>query len=85
MQSKKQIQQTLDDFIEFKKIYKLTKKRSPDTIEFITDDIPDEWLITVIKYKTKSKKIMDNFIILKKQVNDKLESYQNEGWILTQN
>jgi hypothetical protein len=80
----KKQQKTLTDFIDYKKIYKLIKPKSPNIVEFLTDDLPDEWLITVISYKRKSEIISNDFMILRKDMNFKLNQYLEEGWILTQ-
>jgi len=75
-------QESLSDFKSFKKLYKLTKPKSPNIVEFLTDDLPDEWLITVISYKRKSEIISDDFMILRKDVDFKLNQYLEEGWIV---
>lgn len=66
----------------FKKLYKLTKPRSPMFIEFMTDDLPDEWLIDVIRYKRKSGIIIEHYVILRKQLEGWINMYKNEGWEL---
>ena len=68
----------------FKKLYLLTKPRSCLCIELMTDDLPDEWLIDVVKYKKKSGEISDNFIINSEDIEYWLNKFKKDGWsILT--
>jgi|AntAceMinimDraft_10_1070366.scaffolds.fasta_scaffold19158_6 hypothetical protein len=67
---------------EFKKLYKLTKPRSPLFIEFMTDDLPDEWLIDVVRYKRKSGIVVEHYVILRKQLEGWINMYKKENWEL---
>jgi len=71
----------IDEFKNFKKIHKLTKPRSPIIIEFMTDDLPDEWLIDIIRYK-KTGLVVDNFIIISKEIAHWVDTYIKDGYIL---
>jgi len=58
---KKKVTQNISDFDNHKKICELKKAHSPATILFCTEDLPDEWLIDVLEYKTKSGVITENY------------------------
>ena len=71
----------IDEFKNFKKIHKLTKPRSPITIEFMTDDLPDEWLIDIVRYK-KTGLVVDNFIITGEEITHWVDKYIKDGYVL---
>jgi len=64
----------------FKKLYEFTKPRSPISILFCTDD-EDEWLIDIVKYRTRSQEVTNNFVILAKDLERWIEIYENQGFI----
>lgn len=53
----------LSDFDNHKKLFELKKIHSPLTILFCTEDLPDEWLIDVVEYRTQSKLVTDTYYI----------------------
>lgn len=65
---------------KFKKYFKLTKPRSPLCIEFMTDDLPDEWFIDVVTYRRKSGIVTDHFIIIQKEIDQWLEWLKKDGF-----
>lgn len=71
----------IQEYDSYKKISRFTKKKSAYTIEFITDDLPDEWLIDVVKYKTKSGIVTDNFVILRKDIEYQKSLIINDGFL----
>jgi hypothetical protein len=73
----------IDKYKTYKKLYKLSKPKSPIIIEFITNDLPDEWLIDIIEYKNKTGLITLDFMILQKELNKWLNRYKDNGFILT--
>ena len=75
--------QTIEDFKDYKKYLKLTKKRSPLTVEFMSDDFPDEWLVTVVRYKSKTGIVVDNYMIIRKDFDRHLELFKADGYCLT--
>lgn len=72
----------ISDYKDYKKLFKLSKPKSAIIIEFMTDDIPDEWLITVLKYKNKTGVVTDNFGIIPPDMDYWIKLYQEKGWIL---
>jgi len=75
---KKEIQQ-ITDFDNYKKICELKKAHSPITILFCTNDLPDEWLIDVIEYRTKSGIITETYYITSKQLDAYIEFCGKSG------
>lgn len=74
----------ITDYKNYKKICKLTKPRSPIVIEFMTDDLPTEWLINIVKYKAKTGIVTDSVMILNPEVVGRIEGFQRDGYILTE-
>lgn len=71
----------IDSFSKYKKLRILRKPRSPLTILFCTIDLPDEWLIDIVEFKTKTKLITDNYMINEKQVETFIELYERHGFV----
>lgn len=68
----------------FKKLFTLRKPRSSIVIEFMTDDLPDEWLIDVFRYRAKSGEIVETFLITKEDLDSWIRTYKKDGYeILT--
>ena len=65
---KKKETHLISEFDKYKKICELTKARSPVTILFCTEDLPDEWLIDVVEYRTKSGVITETYMITSKDM-----------------
>ena len=68
MARKKKEIQYISEFDNHKKICQLNKPRSPRTLLFCTEDLPDEWLIDVVEYKTKSGEMLDTYYITSKEM-----------------
>lgn len=78
--------ETIDNFKKHKVLYKLSKSRSPNSVMICTDDIPDEWLIDVVEYRTKSGVVTGLSTIIAKDLQRKIDWYVDNGWtILTKN
>jgi hypothetical protein len=69
----------IKDFTENKKLYSLTKVRSPLSIVFI-EDKEDPWFIYVKYYKTKSGEITDSSMIIRADIDDWLKAIKNSGY-----
>jgi len=57
----------IQDYLNYKSIYKLIKKHSPNTIEFF-EDKDDPWFVHVITYSNKTGKITDSSMIIASDV-----------------
>lgn len=73
----------LSVYKNYKKLYTITKPRSPHMVEILTNDLPDEWLIDIIRYDKKTNEIIDDFMILQPELSRWLDYYTRNGWILT--
>jgi len=71
----------LSHFSSYKPILKLCKPHSPNSVLVCTDDLPDEWFITFVEYRTKSLVVTGESMIIKKDLQDKLDWYYKNGWI----
>lgn len=71
----------LDSFKKYKKHKEFRKPRSPLTILFCTEDLPDEWLIDIVEYKTKTKLVTNNYMITAKQVKTFEDLYKGKGFV----
>jgi hypothetical protein len=75
----------LSHYASFKKLSELSKPRSPLSVLICTDDIPDEWFIDIVEYRTKTKVVTNVSTIIRKDLDDRMSRYLSNGWItLTQ-
>jgi hypothetical protein len=79
MAYKKKITQNITDFDKYKKICELKKTHSPITILFCTEDLPDEWLIDVVEYRTKSGVVSDTYYVTSKDMPEYIEFCVKDG------
>lgn len=70
----------ISHYYSFKKLAELKKLRSPISVMVCTDDIPDEWLIDIVEYRTKSKVVTNVSTILRKDLDDRMNRYKSNGW-----
>ena len=79
MARKKKITQNITDFENHKKFCGLKKAHSPITILFCTEDFPDEWLIDVVEYRTKSGDVTETYYITSKEMPGYIEFCGKDG------
>lgn len=60
-------------------LYVLTKKRSPDIVEYIVDE-DDDWFIYVTTKSRKNGTIKKVSMIIRKDMSTWLKYAQNQGW-----
>jgi len=75
----------ISKYKSYKKIYKFSKPKSYKVIEFMTNDLPDEWLIDIVEYRKKSGVITLDFMILQKEITKWIDKYKSDGYSLTNN
>jgi len=85
MASLKNKEVKLSSFSSHKKLLTLTKPRSPNSVLVCTEDLPDEWFIDVVEYRTKSEVVTNVSTIIKKDLLVKLDWYYRNGWIALTN
>ena len=71
----------ISSFNSYKKICELKKPRSPKTILYCTNDFPDEWLIEVVEYRTKSGLVTYNPMIIAPNLKSHMNSFEKDGYI----
>jgi len=79
-QKPKQKAEVLRDYRFHKVLYEMRKHHSPLTILICTFDIPDEWLIDIVEYKTKTELVTDNYMILANQIETFISLYKKNGF-----
>lgn len=65
---------------EYKKLFLFKKNKGINSILFCTNDLPDEWLIDIITFQTNSGNITEDIMITKKELEQHLEYYRNNGY-----
>jgi len=68
------------EYDSYKKLYEFTKLKSPISILFCTED-KDEWLIDIVKYRTRSQEVTNHFVILRKDLERWIEIYTKQGFV----
>ena len=64
----------------YKKLCELKKPHSPITILFCTEDFPDEWLIDVVEYRTKTGIITEEYMITSKELDGYIQFCGKDGF-----
>ena len=79
MAKKKENTQNISDFSAYKKLVSMTKKRSPHSIVFCTDD-PEGWFINCVEYRTKSGVVIHDDYIIETDLESWITWHKNLGW-----
>lgn len=69
----------ISDFSSYKELAKFKKEKSYQTLVFLTND-PEEWLIDVIYYRTKSGVVTHESCIIAKDMPDWIKWQERIGW-----
>lgn len=72
----------IQEFDTYKKICQLNKPHSPMTMLFCTNDLPDEWLIDVVEYKTKSGIISETYLITRDDLDRHIKFCGKDGYTI---
>jgi hypothetical protein len=78
---KKKASNHISHYDDYKVLARLTKPKSPITVLFCTHDLPDEWLIDMIEYRTKTGEVTFCPGILGKDLQHHIENYINDGYV----
>jgi len=74
-------EERIEMFNGHKIINRMIKPRSPITVLFCTNDLPDEWLIDLVEYKTKSGLIKHRCMVTAADLERKYKIYEKDGFI----
>lgn len=80
MTQKQKKETTIADFNNHKVLLRLQKSRSPLSVLVCTDDLPDEWFVDIVEYKTKSHVVTNVSTVTKKDVQSRIDWYEKNGW-----
>ena len=78
--NKEKVKENIEIYSHFKTICTMTKAKSPCTVK-ICYDSDDDYIIYVIKYKTKSGMISESYIVLQPEIARWIEIYEQEGFV----
>jgi hypothetical protein len=81
MKGKVNFDKYAEELKEAKKLYVLTKKRSPYSIEYI-EDPDDSWFVYVVKIRNTTKKYEQVSMIIQKDVDTWLNNSLSKGWVI---
>lgn len=59
----------------------MTKPRSPFSVYFMIEDPKDDWLINLVRFKTKTGEIAYEAMFIKPDFEKEIESYEKDGFI----
>lgn len=74
----KKVAENISEYSHFKIVQKMIKPKSPCTVIFCHDS--DDFLVYVIKYKTKTGAISDSSIIIRPDIPAWTNMYEREGF-----
>jgi hypothetical protein len=78
---KESIKENIKDYLSHKILCEMTKVRSPYSVMFV-ENMNDDWFIYVLKYKTKSRIIDNNHMIIKPDYENWIRHFEREGFEL---
>jgi len=59
----------------------MTKPRSAFTVYFTVEDPKDDWLINIIRFKTKTGELAYEAMIIKPDLERQIEAYEKDGFV----
>lgn len=71
----------ISDYSKSKPLFKMTKPRSPFTVLFALENPEDDWLVSIIRYKTKTGEIAYECMVIKPDVERQIEMYEQDGFV----
>ncbi len=71
----------ITSYSKHKILVAMTKPRSAFSIYFTIEDPSDDWLINVVRFKTKSGEIVEECMIIKPDFETRIESYEKDGFV----
>jgi len=72
---------SISNYSKHKILVAMTKPRSAFSIYFTIEDPNDDWLINVVKFKTKTGEITFECMIIKPDLERRVESYEEDGFV----
>jgi len=76
----KKSKQHISEYANYKMLFEMKKPRSPITIRYCTNDLPDEHLIDYIEYRSKSGEITYNCFVIKPDINNHTKMNERDGF-----
>jgi hypothetical protein len=68
-------------YSKYTPLVKMEKPRSPFSVWFLLEDPKDDWIINVVRFKTKTGDLAYECMIIKPDLERQIESYEKEGFI----
>jgi hypothetical protein len=78
MREKVKTKENVSNYKNFTRLFTMSKEKSPCTVVFCYEE--DEFLVHVIKHKTKTGVISESSIILAPEIDNWIEIYRKEGF-----
>lgn len=71
----------ISDYSKHKILVAMTKPRSAFSVYFTIEDPNDDWLINVVRFKTKTGELAYECMIIKPDLERQIESYEKDGFV----
>jgi hypothetical protein len=68
-------------YSKYTPLVKMEKPRSPFSVWFLLEDPKDDWLINVVRFKTKTGELAYECMIIKPDLERQIESYEKDGFV----
>ena len=77
--NKEKVIENIEEYSKFKTLFTMSKPKSPCTVTFCHED--DQWIVYIMRYKTKSGKISELHIVLGEDVARWTKIWEQEGFV----
>jgi hypothetical protein len=75
----------ISEYENFTPLIKMEKPRSPFSVWFMLEDPKDDWLINIVRFKTKTGELAYECMVIKPDLERQIELYEKDGFVqLTQ-
>lgn len=71
----------ISSYSKHKILVAMTKPRSAYSVYFTVEDPKDDWLINVVRFKTKTGECAHECMIIKPDLERQIESYEKDGFV----
>jgi hypothetical protein len=71
----------ISSYSKHKVLFTMTKPRSAYSVSFMLENPKDDWLVEIVRYKTKTGECAHECMVIKPDVERQVEMYEKDGFV----